>query len=323
MMSSKLKYVGVAMVLAMVALPLAGAQPMHPTEYPITGYVYNNSNAALPGITVDLYNGATLVQTCTSDLTGYWGFVVTTIASYVVVAHAAGYWTERMNVTIGYPSWQFSGNFKLPNDITTDSQVMVSMFCNVNWNNWQMTMSFDMSSQTSTKVYAMAGGSGMDFTSTFATDTEYTETQCISLVYVRNMDITGWFWSTQSGKCMNCYVAQAYTAFYPHTTVADPKRGSDFSSKSVWGVNSGNSMRQDVTGSGTWNVNAGMDMSVGVDLLGISWGTTLSSGITQTGLTAGMMEWTAHNISGGSHTLYVVYDSNVCVHIWDESTVNN
>lgn len=276
----------------------------------------DNNDVPISGAIV--YN-ATL-GTRTTDSNGAYYFENVPYGRYVIEARKSGYWTEKANVTITYPQIAVRQDYQLPDDIVTEWQPIVAIYSTVDTNKADVTLHFDITSGIQATVYDYAAGSGHDYTVSITERHYGHEYDKPSLVYSKQTRITGWFWATQSGQCMNCYCVDQYDEYLQFNTATDELNPGSVTKTPVT-LTPGSSHGIAVTQTGSATFQTGICMSVSVGILGVTFGTILQSGVSVTSTTSLTVEISFTNTDTRSRTFYYYREGNVILHLWDEDNI--
>ncbi|MHA1806976.1 MAG: carboxypeptidase-like regulatory domain-containing protein [Candidatus Thorarchaeota archaeon] len=294
----------------------AGMMPDGPIEKSIYGYVKDNSGT--PIYQAKVYNPT--LGTRYTDANGAYYYLNVNYGTYVIQASKSGYWTEKANTTITYPQMVKRQDFQLPNDVVTSYEPLISLFSTVDTDKADTHLYAEASSGVEAEVYAYATGSGLDYTVYLSTSISFETWDHPSLIVVKKTKVTGWFWATQSGDCMNAYVTAQYNVYDASNEAVDSLDPGSVDLEEFRlspGINAEISVLQ--TGSAA--VQEGIAMSIEVGILGTGFSYDFEAGLRITSTQNVEVGIEFENTDTTSRSFYYYKEGNIVLHLWDEDNI--
>lgn len=310
-----------AVLMLLIGLSGAGVQavgmmPDGPSEKYIFGYVKDNSGTPIVGATV--YNPTLGIRT--TDTNGFYSYDDISYGVYVIQAGKSGYWTEKANVTITYPQIAVRQDYQLPDDVVTSYEPLISVFSTVDTDKADTHLYAEASSGVEAEVYAYAAGSGLDYIVYLSTSISFETWDHPSLTVVKKTKVTGWFWATQSGDCMNAYVTDQYNVYDASNEAVD-----SFDPGSVelteFRLSPGINAEINVEQTGSASVQEGIAMSIDVGILGTGFSYDFEAGLRVTSTQNLEVGIEFKNADTVNRSFYYYKEGDIVLHLWDEDNI--
>lgn len=299
----------------------------------VVGHVYDNSNSAITGATIDLrtQDGNTLLGRTSTDSNGYYQIGGPNTGTFQVNASKAFYWEERQYVSVSCLGCTGTGDFHLPGDLFYPVANLVVEYAQVNTAETLATLSWTLSQGSQTTVDAYVAPLGGNFQVT----TTATQAGCVStgsgstcpgtgdptatsLLYQQAVEVHGIFWKQNPSNPTNIYVVptqNSVTDEVTHTT--DYMSCCPSSGGNLVNVAKKATYSATYTQSASFSLRYELGVDVSVTLEGVGFSTKLASILVQGSYNIQRsMTIQVTNLSKITHGYFFYFEGNSVLHVW-------